>query len=354
MAKDRIVIFGWAHSVHVQRWARGLSDRGYQIRIVSLGGEPLPDIDTVVLLRRGKLSYIRQAPAAVRAARDFEPDLVHVHYAGGFGLWGRYCGIRPLVVSVWGSDLLPHRPKWFYRRLLGSTLKQATHITATSQWLSKQTGELYPAATDKMSVIPFGAQLPDQTKPLPDGPLRICYLKGHRPVYGPDILLEAMVEVRKAIPDVVLSMAGEGEMTTQLNNMIVRLGLEDTVQMVGYIERPQVADFLQVHHFMVMPSRAESFGLAALEAAACSRAVIASNVGGVPELVVEGVTGLLVPPGNPQRLAAAIIELANNADKQKEMGRAGRDLVKRRYLWGKSLNMMCRLYERLLGGPAEG
>jgi glycosyltransferase involved in cell wall biosynthesis len=82
--------------------------------------------------------------------------------------------------------------------------------------------------------------------------------------------------------------------------------------------------------------------------------VIASNVGGVPELVVEGVTGLLVPPGNPQRLAAAIIELANNADKQKEMGRAGSDLVKRRYLWGKSLNMMCRLYERLLGGPAEG
>ncbi len=354
MAKDRIVIFGWAHSVHVQRWARGLSDRGYQIRIVSLGGEPLSDIDTVVLPRRGKLSYIRQAPAAGRAARDFKPALVHVHYAGGFGLWGRYCGIRPLVVSVWGSDLLPHRPKWFYRRLLGSTLQQATHITATGQWLSKQTCELYPAAADKISIIPFGALLPDHTRPLPAGPLRICYLKGHRPVYGPDILLEAMVEVRKAIPDAVLSMAGDGEMTIQLNELIVRLGLENAVQMVGFVERPQIYSFLQEHHFMVMPSRAESFGLAALEAAACSRAVIASNVGGVPEVVMDGVTGRLVPPENPQRLAAAIMELANNTDKQKEMGRAGRDLVKRRYLWGKSLDMMCRLYEKLLGDPADG
>ena len=307
----RIVIFGWAHSVHVQRWACGLTERGYQIKVISLDGKPLPDITTVILPRVGKWSYITQAAAAAKEARAFSPHLIHVHYAGGFSLWGMRTGIKPLLISVWGSDLVGFRPNWLHRPLLRSMLKRATHITATGEWLKKRTCELYPNGASKLSVIPFGVEIRDKiTPPPPSKPIRLCFIKGHRFKYGPDVLLKALADVKQKVPDITLSMAGSGEMTTHLKTMASNLDLQKNVRFVGFVSPHQMYPFLQQHHIMVMPSRTEGFGVAALEASACGRPVIASNVGGVPEVVLNGKTGILVPPEDPGTLAEAIVKLA--------------------------------------------
>jgi len=348
LAIKRIVIFGWLHSVHVQRWARGLTGRGYQIKVVSLDGKPLPDVETIILPRSGKWSYFTQAGAAIREARQFSPHLVHVHYAGGFGLWGVRAGIKPTVVSIWGSDLVGYKPRWLYNSLLRFVLTRTTHITATGQWLKKQTCRVYPDAASKISIIPFGIEIPDKIVPPPSGLFRICYIKGHRLKYGPDVLLEAMVKVKKAIPNITLSMAGKGEKTAHLKKMALRLGLNDNVHFVGFVNRQQVYPFLQQHHMMVMPSCVEGFGVAALEASACRRPVIASNVGGVPEVVLDGTTGILVPSKDPHKLAKAIIRLAQDAEAREKMGKAGYEFVKQHYSWERSLDIMCELYERLI------
>ena len=348
MADKRIVIFGWAHSVHVQRWVRGLTERGYQIKVISLGGKTLPDVETRVLPRSGKWSYLTQSSHAAREAREFAPDLVHVHYAGGFGLWGVRTGIKPTVVSVWGSDLIGYRPRWLYNSMLRFVLKRATHVTATGQFLKETTCRICPTAYDKMSIIPFGVEIPEKIVAPPSEPLRICCIKGHRLKYGPDILLKAMSEVKKAVPGVLLSMAGEGEMTEQLKKMVSAFGLEENIRFVGFVQRNDIYSFLQGHHLMVMPSLTEAFGVAALEASACGRPVIASNVGGVPEVVLDGTTGILVPPKDPDKLAQAIINLAQDADTREKMGKAGYEFVKQRYSWEGSLDMMCDLYERLI------
>jgi len=348
LSGKRIVIFGWAHSVHVQRWVHGLSRRGYQIKVISLGGKPLLDIETVILPRSGKWSYVSQASRAASEAREFSPDLVHVHYAGGFGLWGVRTGIQPMVVSAWGSDLIGYKPRWLFRSLLRFVLKRATHITATGQFLKDNTCRICHPASHKISVIPFGVEVPDGIVPPPSGPLKICYLKGHQMKYGPDILLKAMCEVKKAVPEVVLSMAGEGELTEQLKQMVSSLGLEDNVNFVGFVQHERVHSFLKEHHMMVMPSLMEAFGVAALEASACGRPVIASNVGGVPEVVKDGITGILVPPNDPHQLAEAIIRLVQDAEVREKMGKAGYEFVKERYSWERSLDMMSDLYERLI------
>ena len=348
MTRKRVVIFGWAHSVHVQRWVRGLTERGYHIKVISLGGKPMPDVETSVLSRSGKWSYLTQATAAAREARKFSPHLVHVHYAGGFGLWGMQARIKPTVVSVWGSDLIGYRPKWLCDAYLRFVLKRATHITATGQFLREKTCEVYPAAGDKMSVIPFGVEIPENIAPPPSEPVRICYVKAHRQKYGPEVLLKAMSEVKKAVPGVTLSLAGEGELTGRLKKMASALGLEDIARFVGFVRRDQVYSFLQDHHLMVMPSLTEAFGVAALEASACGRPIVASNVGGVPEVVLDGTTGILVPPKDPDKLAQAIIRLAGDADLREKMGKAGYKFVKQRYSWERSLDMMCHLYERLI------
>ena len=115
MGRRRVVVFGWASpvQVHLSRWVYGLADRGYEIKVIALGGTPLEGVATCNLPRRGKLSYFTQARAAIREARQFEPDLVHAHYATGFGYWASRTNIQPSIVSVYGSDVIDFPSSWW-------------------------------------------------------------------------------------------------------------------------------------------------------------------------------------------------------------------------------------------------
>ncbi len=345
----RVVIFGYALSVHVQRWVRGLARRGLEIKLISLGGETVEEVETRLLARRGNWSYLTQAAAAVREARRFRPDIVHAHYAVGYGLWSWMCRFCPTIISVWGSDITAFPLRRPSRVLIRSVLSRADHVTVTSRFLQKETLRLAPAVQPRLTVIPFGVTIPETVEPLPaKGPIRICYIKSHVTVCGPDILLHAMAKVKEALGEVTLSMAGEGKLTGELQALAARLGLSECVHFTGFINNDDIHSFLKSHHLMVMPSLREAFGVAVLEASACGRAVVASDVGGVREVLIDGRTGLLTPPGDAEGLAAAIIKLARDADLCKRMGQAGRQFVTEHYSWDKSLDMMIGLYEQVI------
>ena len=351
MKKNRIVIFGWADSVHVQRWCEGLSRRGYEIKLISVGGTPLDTVETVIFPRRNQFSYLKCLPAAKKEALKFSPDLIHAHYVAGNGLLAVWSGIKPLVASVWGADIIDLSGWPFHRWVINSVLKKATHITATSEFLKKAAVALNPIVAGKISIIPFGVEVPDEIEPLPPHrPFKLCLVKSLRPKYGPDILLSALYEVKKQIPDIQLTMAGDGPMKERLEWIIKELGLERNVTLSGFVPNQAVYNLIRQHHAMVMPSimDSESFGVAAVEAGACARPVIASRVGGVPEVIVDGQTGILVPPKNHLALAEAIIKLASDDNLCDKMGREGYAFVREHYQWEKSLDSMCELYERVI------
>lgn len=348
MAGKRILIFGWAESVHIQRWVKGLSQRGFEIKVVSLGGHPLPDVQTKIFADRGRLSYLTRSFDAASHVKSFKPDLVHVHYAGGFGLWGLAARFKPLLVSVWGSDVIDLPKKSNYRLVVKKILKRATHISATSKMLAKVTRELVPEAAEKISVIPFGVELPDLLDYPAPSPFKICFIKGNRSIYGPEVLLGAIAKARQAVPDIELSWAGWGELTQRQKTLINEYDLGKCVKIVGVVSNNNIFRFLSEHHLMVMPSLKEAFGVAVLEASAAGRAVIASNVGGVPEVLQDGHTGLLIPPNDSDQLAEAIIKLANDKEMMKTMGENGRQFVQKNFAWSQSLDMMFELYERLI------
>ena len=350
MAKRRILIFGWSDSVHVQRWCQGLSRRNFEIKLVSVGGEPLSSVETVNLPRKGKLSYLSQLSRAAKEAKSFNPDLVHAHYAAGNGLLGLSSRVRPLLVSVWGSDIDKKSNSLIARLITKRVLRKADHITATGRFLKKQAESITSSAAHKISIIPFGVNIPESVLETEESTaIKICFIKNHRPVSGADILIKAMAEVKKEIPEIKLSMTGaENAQTSRLKKLTEKLGLSDIIQFVGHINHSEIYSFIKEHTFMVMPSRAESFGVAAIESSACARAVVAANVGGVPEVVIDGKTGILVEPENPKALAKAIIELAKNPDRCREMGRDGYEFVKENYDWEKSLETMSELYNKLI------
>ncbi len=350
MSKRRILIFGWSDSVHIQRWCQGLSCKNFEIKLVSVGGEPLSSVVTVNLPRKGKLSYLSHLSRAAREAESFKPHLVHAHYAAGNGLLALVTKHRPFLVSVWGSDINKNSNNLIARFITKRVLRKADHITATSRFLKEETEKLIGSRDNKISLIPFGVTIPESIVEAENGAtIKMCFIKNHRPVYGADILIKAMAEVKKEIPDIKLSITGaENAQTFVLKKLTNELGLSDIIQFVGHINHSQIYVFIKEHHFMVMPSRAESFGVAAVEASACGRTVIASDVGGVPEVVIDAKTGILVQPENHMALARAIIELAKNPEKCRQMGRAGYDFVKENYDWESSLETMSKLYDRLI------
>ena len=353
MSQKRIVIIGWAESVHVGRWARGLAGRGYDVKIVSAGGAPVENIDTAVLPRGGGFSYLRHASAAAEQVRRFEPDLVHVHYAGGFGLWGMRAGVRPLVVSVWGSDIVDLPRSWVNRFILKKLLRRADHITATSRMLKTATLAYMSGEDEKVSVVPFGINVPDSCPPLPDGTPRLCFMKKLRSLTGPDLLLKALAKAREKIDGISLTIAGDGPMTGELKQLTADLGLNDCVNFAGWIPNERIPDLLAEHHIMVMPSLKEAFGVVILEANACGRPVITSDAGGIAEVVRDNETGIMTPAGDVDRLAGAIIKLAGDRELMSRMGRAGYEFVEQNYSWEKSLDMMTELYERLIHEKAK-
>jgi glycosyltransferase involved in cell wall biosynthesis len=122
------------------------------------------------------------------------------------------------------------------------------------------------------------------------------------------------------------------------------------VDFVGRIPHEEVPAFMASLDIFCMPSRweSETFGVAAVEAEAMKVPVVATTVGGVPEAVRDGVTGILVPPNDPLALADAICSLLGNPDKRAKMGEAGREFVRKNYDWMENAGRMKRIYEKLL------
>lgn len=160
-------------------------------------------------------------------------------------------------------------------------------------------------------------------------------------------LLRAMPAVLDAFPGTRLVVAGEGKLRGRLDALVAGLGLGESVRMVGHREdAPRLIRAADV--YVSSSSSGEGLGTSVLEALACETPVVATAAGGIPEMVVDGETGRLVPSGDPEVLAAAIVSTLRNRDAALAMARRGRTLVEERYLVDRMVEETIEVYERLL------
>nr|MBN2278432.1 glycosyltransferase family 4 protein [candidate division Zixibacteria bacterium] len=352
----KIVILGYADSVHLKRWANGLKQRGFDITVISLGGHEIKGIRTIIFRPRWSrnLSYFLYLGRVRQIIRQIRPDLIHAHYAAGFGFWGAASGKRPFLLSVWGSDITSFPSNFFTRRLTGYVLKSADYITATGVFLHDKTLEFCPDVKSKMAIIPFGVELkPIINHDRTDKKIKLIYIKSHEKIYGPDLLLKSLPAVLQTGMDINLTIAGSGHLTAKLKKLTADLNLANRVDFVGFVDNNELHRLLSEHDIMVMPSLSESFGVAALEAGAAGKPTVATAIGGIPEVVIDGETGILVPTNDIERLGRAIIKLASDADLRNKMGMAGRAFVEKNYDWERSLDLMTDLYEKMIAGRMD-
>ena len=179
----------------------------------------------------------------------------------------------------------------------------------------------YLAATEgfdrgSFQVVHYGIGAgPDPTSP--PAPTRLAAVGRLIPIKGLDVLLRAFAVARTLVPELTLEIAGAGPLEAEL-----RAAAPDGVTFLGRID--DIAEVYERNAVVVVPSRGEGFGMVALEAAERGRAAIVSRVGGLPEIVVDGKTGIVVPPEDERALADAIVALATDPDRARAYGSAAR------------------------------
>lgn len=353
----RVAMLAPSGSVHTMRWSRGLADRGHEILLVSNSASTASPqgITTRFLPGRGAFAYFLNIRSARKILWEFGPEIVHAHYATGYGLWGSMQNTAPLVLSVWGTDIADAaRNPWRVGKIVRRTLRSARYITATSRFLLESTVSFAPDVMDKIEVVPFGVSLPEESmhKEYNDdkGPITIVFAKAYLPNYGPDIVLEAFARAYRESKQLRLVMMGGGKMHRQLQRMAESLKIAAVVTIDGRVEPEEAGRKVGQGDIFVMPSYSESFGVAAVEAASYGLPVIASNIGGIPEVVEDGITGLLIPPGDEEKLAQAILRLAGDSECRRSMGEAGRRMVSEKYDIERCLDKMETVYRKALAG----
>jgi glycogen synthase len=266
------------------------------------------------------LAFARAARRASRAA-----DLVHAHWlpSGAVAVATR----KPIVLQAWGTDVaLARRLPWLARWVL----RRAAVVVAPSSGLANDVHALMPDRY--VAIIPGGVDVPAEPPP-PREPPSILYAGRLSPEKG-------ILELQRAAAGLPLVVAGDGPLRQQVPDAL------------GFVDHDRLKRLYREAAVVAVPSRREGFGVVCAEAMAHGRPVVASAVGGLLDLVVDGETGLLVPPGDVRALRAALERLLGDADLRERMGAAGRRRVSERFSWPAVTEATVRLYE-LVAQPAR-
>ncbi len=364
MKRFKLAFLANISSVHAFRWANALADRGHEIHVFTQhrgSGNVSPMVKSIHYLPfRGNKGYFLNAPLLRMFLKRLQPDFLHAHYASGYGALGRFSGFHPYMISVWGSDVYDFPTESAKKMaLLKNNLKAADLIGSTSHAMARHTATLCDQRSSKIRVTPFGIDMQvfkpkafSQEKTITVGTVKKLAFK-----YGIDTLITAFNIARNSLMEnneylaskLRLLIVGDGKDKKFLNDLVKSLDTDGITQWTGFVPHSLVPDYLNKLDIYVAASRldSESFGVAILEASACGVPVVATNVGGLPEVVKDGVTGKLVNPDDSQALANVIKELIVDENLRKSMGQAGVQWVRDNYGWEESISIMEKVYEEL-------
>ena len=294
-------------------------------------------------------------------ARAEKLDLLHVHYAIPHSISAilaresikqkRYV---PVITTLHGTDITLVGADRSYLPITRYGLQQSDGVTAVSKFLKQATIETFDF--DDVEVIPnFICGCHYQRRPesplraelAPNGEKLLVHVSNFRAVKRPIDCVEILAKVKQQGADVKLVMVGDGPERSAVFYRADQLGVTDQVISVG--KQANIADYLGVADVFLLPSELESFGLAALEALACEVPVIATRIGGIPEVVTEGETGYLSDVGDTVKMAEDTMKLLKDEELRLAFGEKGREQALQRYGSDKIIPQYIAFYEKVLG-----
>ena len=346
------------HEIHFISYAQPFRLSGREERIqfheVPVSNYPLFEFPPYSLALATRMSEV---------AEYYDLDLLHVHYAiphSVSAMLARQMLARsgrrlPFVTTLHGTDITLVGADRAYLPITKYAIDESDGVTSISEYLRCQTVETF-GTTRHIEVISNFVNCDIYLRdPIASATMRAQYaepgeavlvhLSNFRPVKRIQDVIQIFAGIAREIPARLL-MVGDGPERSSAEWLAKSLKISDRVHFLG--KHDQVNQLLPVADLMLMPSELESFGLAALEAMACEVPTIATAVGGVPEMVQNGVTGLLFPVGDVDAMSHAAVALLKDRDRLKAMALAGRQEAQRTYCASRVIPKYEAFYESVL------
>jgi glycosyltransferase involved in cell wall biosynthesis len=316
-------------------FARALEARGVPLDAIPLRG----DVDP--------LAFVRLAAHLVRR----RPAILHTHlvHADAYGLLAGTAAHVPVRFSTkHGFNEFREMP---YFGLADRAVASLAHVhIAISRGLARYLEDVEGFDGESFEIVHYGIDPDGEPAPYAGSERRLLCVGRLIPIKGHVVLLRAFAAAKRQLPDLQLDVAGRGALEPALRALAQELGIADAVRFLGHVSPIQGA--IERSTVVVVPSMGEGFGMVALEAMERARPVIAAGIGGLGELVQDGETGLLVPAGEADPLADAIVRVAGDLELARWMGEAGRRRALGRFLQRFCTDRTELLYEDALGRAA--
>jgi N-acetyl-alpha-D-glucosaminyl L-malate synthase BshA len=355
--------------------ARCLANRGHRTHVISSDTpfrlrEPEPNIRFHRVetpgypLFREPQYLLALANRLVQVARAHRLDIIHAHYAiphAAAAYLARQilassgnCPVPRTITTLHGTDVTILGSDPSYRETVAFCIDQSDAVTAVSASLRDDTKREMPVRSD-IVVIPNFLDCSFHRR-KPDAKLRaalcseneklVVHISNLRPVKQVDAVVRVFALIRQQVA-ARLVIVGEGPERGNATQLVRALDLQPHVEMMG--EAQDVVSVLSAADLFLLPSLQESFGLSALEAMACGVPVVASRVGGLPEVVEDGVTGCLHPPDAVEEMAACAIDILSNDSLRARLGKAGVRVAREKFSADRVVPLYEALYRATIG-----
>lgn len=301
-----------------------------------------------------QLFYFLEAGIVAHQIRKQQIQHLHNHFPGSSGT------VAMLAAELGGFSFsfTIHGPYIFFEPLhwrLDEKLKRALFVSCISYFCRSQCMLFAPMEQwQRMHIVHCGVEpaLFEQVSHRQTG-RRLLYTGRLAAVKGLPILLEGLATLKVTYPEMLLTIVGDGPDRAQLEQMTVQLGLTENVDFVGYQSQAKVRQYMQETDVFVLPSFAEGVPVSLMEALAAGVPVVTTQIAGVSELVEDGVSGYLVPPGNTALLAERIATLLADPELRSRFGAAGRAKVEQEFNLHHEAAWLCQIMTAALAGRVE-
>lgn len=357
---------------HVANLAQALAVQGHQVRVVTVRRNKSERLhDTFAGLKVTRLpqlnvpktlttQYLAAATAVLIALRARgQADVVHYHtyWPDAFTAFVVNKFV-PTIYTAHESRFLIMSEQGKFRGKLRLALKPFQGVLAPSTELLNVARQL-GVSSERSVFIPNAVDANKFSPGVARGSLRsLCHISPDNililcprrlvPKNGVEYLIESLPSIRQRFEKMTLVIVGDGPERQKLEARVAELGLQSSVVFLGNKANDDLPRFYADADIVAIPSLKEATSIAGLEAMASARAVVATNVGGLPEIIEDGVNGLLVPPRDPEALSQAIARLIETPGLRNQLGLAARSCVERKFTWEQVATETTRAYERAI------
>ncbi len=294
-------------------------------------------------------------------------DVIHAHWLLPNGFIGaiasKLCKI-PLVITLHGSDIFVSKLNPIFKAIAKWTLKHTAMVTSVTPTFLPELAAL-GVPEERRCLIPNGVDpevfLPPTPKQLTELQNKLSISEGQRVVFalgrivlkkGFDILIQALPSVREKCPQTTVIIGGDGTDLTRLKALAKEKGVSDIIRFPGTINRLEIPIYFYLCDLFVLPAVVDPKGnmdgcpIVILEAMACGKPVVSSEISGIPIVVQNGKTGFLVEEKKPDALAAAIVSLLKNPAKREQFGKAAQQRIRHELTWTKTIEQFIDIYQK--------